>query len=123
MNILNEYKATTKLHSKSFKQIYMDWMHEKYLRNIQLHKRLAKWYRTACSRPPPPSYPIRSTRQHQFESIGGFSQHPNSSSDMYVERFLVVHFVQMSFQSAFNSGESHMTLISLSRSILTMHDC
>jgi hypothetical protein len=28
--------ASTKQHSKSFKQIYMDWMYEKYLRNEEI---------------------------------------------------------------------------------------
>ncbi|CAF3829979.1 unnamed protein product [Rotaria magnacalcarata] len=53
-----------KLHSKSYKQIYMDWMYEKYLRNQEL-----RIVETICmeemahtapgSRRLPPLYPVR----------------------------------------------------------------
>jgi hypothetical protein len=61
--------------------MYMNWIHMKCLRNIQL-RRERDWYTTACIRCSPPTYPIRPTSKHRFEVIGGFHQHPNSSSSM-----------------------------------------
>ncbi len=59
----------------------MEWIHEKCLHNINVHD-ITKWFRTGCIRCSPPSYPVRPAGKHRFESIGGFSQHPNSSADM-----------------------------------------
>ncbi|CAF1156312.1 unnamed protein product [Rotaria sordida] len=73
-----------KLYSKPFKQIYMEWIHEKCLRNAKLRNQLG-WHTTACIRCLPPLYPIRSTTNSQFEPIGGFDKHPNSSSNMTIE--------------------------------------
>jgi hypothetical protein len=56
-------------------------MHEKCLRNILL-KTANRFSRTGCVMCLPPMYPVRPTGEHRFESIGGFDQHPNSSSDM-----------------------------------------
>ncbi|CAF1661272.1 unnamed protein product, partial [Didymodactylos carnosus] len=33
---ISKCNTSTKLHSKTFKEIYMDWMHEKYLRNEEV---------------------------------------------------------------------------------------
>ncbi len=81
-NVKNEYWiATTKLYSKSFKQMYMEWIYEKCLHNINVYD-MTTFFTTACIRCPPPSYPVRPASKHRFESIGGFSQHPNSSANM-----------------------------------------
>ncbi|CAF0885329.1 unnamed protein product [Rotaria sordida] len=83
-----KYKCntTTRLYSKSFKQIYMDWMYEKYLRNTQLQK-MGRWTRTGCANHGtiPPLYPLRPMSKHQFETISGFLQHPNLSSDITIK--------------------------------------
>jgi hypothetical protein len=70
-----------KLYSKSFKQIYMDWIYIKSLRNIKL-QRISRYYEKSCVIRLPPPYPIRPIVKHQFAVIGGFHQHPNSSSSM-----------------------------------------
>ncbi|CAF2519229.1 unnamed protein product [Rotaria sp. Silwood2] len=77
--------TSTKLYSKSFKQTYMDWMYEKYLRNKELKRKLLNMQsfgRLACVRCLPPKYPVRPIVEHPLESVGGFSRHPNSSKDM-----------------------------------------
>jgi hypothetical protein len=71
-----------KLHSKSYKQIYIEWMHEKSLRNQKLINLEEYIHRTACIMCLPPSYPPRPASRYQFQSIGGFNQHPNSTQDM-----------------------------------------
>ncbi|CAF4804971.1 unnamed protein product [Rotaria socialis] len=79
--------TSTKLYSKSFKQTYMDWMYEKYLRSEELKRNLAnrKYFgRLGCVMCSPPSYPVRPIAAHPLESVGGFSQHPNSSADMTI---------------------------------------
>jgi hypothetical protein len=38
--------------------------------------------KTACIVCGPPPYPIRPAGKNRFEVIGGFHQHPNSSSSM-----------------------------------------
>ncbi|CAF1236687.1 unnamed protein product [Rotaria sordida] len=73
--------SSTKLYSKSFKQIYMDWMHGKCLHNKRL-RRITLSFRTSCALIPPPVFPTRPTGKYNLESIGGFTQHPNSSSTM-----------------------------------------
>ncbi|CAF3935032.1 unnamed protein product, partial [Adineta steineri] len=83
-------KSSTKLHSKSYKEIYIDWMYEKYLRNIELEEVEAHYHETsmhvACGmRSRPPQYPVRPEGKHRFESIGGFKQHPNESQDMTID--------------------------------------
>ncbi|CAF1009309.1 unnamed protein product [Rotaria sordida] len=83
-------KSSAKLHSKSFKQIYMDWMYEKYLRNIELEA-VEALYRErsshyACGlRCGPPQYPTRPAGKHHFVPIGDFKQHPNESETMSIE--------------------------------------
>jgi hypothetical protein len=77
-----------KLPYKSYKQVYIEWMHEKSLRNRKLLKVQRHYmFRTACVIDPTPSYtlrtyPIRSRNESQFEIIGGFDQHPNSKQDL-----------------------------------------
>jgi len=77
-----------KLPYKSYKQVYIEWMHEKSLRNRKLLKAQRHYgFRTACVICPPSSstlrtYPIRSRNENQFEIIGGFHQHPNSKQDL-----------------------------------------
>ena len=73
--------ASKKLYSKSFKQMYIDWIYMKCWRNTQLQT-VFEWGRTACVICTPPIYPIRPTGKNRFEIIGGFHQHPNSSSSM-----------------------------------------
>ncbi len=65
----------------------MDWMYEKYLRNIELEQveamYVAESLMIACGmRCGPPRYPIRPASKHQFISMGGFKKHPNESQDM-----------------------------------------
>ena len=79
--------ALTKLHSKSLKQIFMNWTYEKYLRNIErievetmYRQKMSKIY--CRMRLPPPRYPTRPESKHQFVPIGGFKQHPNESQTM-----------------------------------------
>ncbi|CAF1569205.1 unnamed protein product [Rotaria sordida] len=57
----------------------MDWMHGKCLHNKRL-RRIALSFRTTYVRIPHPVCPTRPTGKYNFESIGGFTQHPNSSS-------------------------------------------
>lgn len=85
---LSSYRTeSTKPHSTSYKQIYMNWMHEKYLRNQELDT-VEKMYmksmsRVACGmRCGPPRYPVRPASKGCFTIIGGFKQHPNESEDM-----------------------------------------
>jgi len=59
----------------------MDWMYSKYLRNIEVQN-MSKWSRLACIGYVPTKYPVRSLGNQSFQPIGGFTQHPNSSSDM-----------------------------------------
>lgn len=84
--------ASAKLHSKSFKEIYMDWIYEKYLRNIELEQVEADYRvrssQIACGmRCGPPQYPMRPESKHQFVSMAGFTQHPNESQEMYKINF------------------------------------
>jgi len=65
----------------------MDWMYEKYLRNIELEEVEAEYCKrssfTACGmRCRPPRYPVRPEGKHDFALIGGFKQHPNESQNM-----------------------------------------
>jgi hypothetical protein len=65
----------------------MDWMYEKYLRNIELEQVEADYLERssgfACGmRCGPPRYPMRPASKHQFVSMGGFKQHPNESQEM-----------------------------------------
>jgi len=65
----------------------MDWMYEKYLRNIELEQVEADYLERsahfACGmRCGPPIYPMRPAGKHQFVSMGGFKQHPNESQEM-----------------------------------------
>ncbi|CAF0951485.1 unnamed protein product [Adineta steineri] len=83
-------QSSTKLYSKSFKKIYMDWIYEKYLRNIEIEKVEGYYhkygYPTCCmSHFRPPVHPVRSSGEHDFVSIGGFKQHPNKSQNMMIE--------------------------------------
>ncbi len=72
-----------KLYSKSYKQIYMEWMHEKIIRNKKLLE-LEAYYmdRTGCIICSPPAYPLRAAKEYRFTSIGGFDKHPNSTREM-----------------------------------------
>ncbi|CAF4127672.1 unnamed protein product [Rotaria sp. Silwood2] len=84
------WMTSTELHLKPLKQIYMDWMYEKYLRNIELEA-VEALYReqsshVACGiRYPPPQYPIRPAGKHHIVHIGDFKQHPNESETMSIE--------------------------------------
>ncbi len=66
---------------KSYKHIYIKWIHQKNLRNEELKElfesnRFMYW---ACVTELS-SFP--STNKRQLESIPGFNQHPNSSEEM-----------------------------------------
>jgi hypothetical protein len=61
--------------------MYMDWIYIKCSRNTQL-QRMYEWGRTGCIVCLPPPYPTRPTGKHRFEVIGGFHEHPNTSSSM-----------------------------------------
>ncbi|CAF3804813.1 unnamed protein product [Rotaria sp. Silwood1] len=78
--------SSKKIYSKSFKQIYLDWIYMKCLRNAKL-RAMSDWFHSACDMILLPSYSchIRPTDNQQFEAIGGFHQHPNSSSSMAIE--------------------------------------
>ncbi|CAF1067084.1 unnamed protein product [Adineta ricciae] len=83
-------KSSTKVQSKTFKEVYMDWMHEKYLRNIELEEVEAEYMErsayVACGmRCGPPEYPIRPDGKHDFGAVGGFKEHPNQSSTMIID--------------------------------------
>ena len=72
-----------KLHSKSYRQIYIEWTHEKSLQNKKLlGLRRFHTNRAACIIRPPRAYPLRPASKYRFKSIGGFDQHPNSTQDM-----------------------------------------
>ena len=68
----------------------MDWMYEKYLRNIELEEVEAEYTErsseVACGMEwGSPRYPIRPDGKHDFGAVGGFKEHPNQSSRMYVD--------------------------------------
>ncbi|CAF4835582.1 unnamed protein product [Rotaria sp. Silwood1] len=79
---------STKLNSKSYKQIYIDWIFEKYLRNQEL-KRLERKYLTmniCCGLKYSPSrYLVGSKSNESFSPIFGFNEHPNSSLNMTIQ--------------------------------------
>ena len=80
-----KYKlGSMKLLSKSYKQMYMEWIQGKVFRQEQLMSNWSKyrWNRTPCVISFPPRYPARPTGSHQFEPIGGFQQHPNSTQNL-----------------------------------------
>jgi hypothetical protein len=61
----------------------MEWMCQKSLRNQKLKEFERRYlYRTGCIVCRPPSYPVRPASKHQFESIGGFHQHPNVTQEL-----------------------------------------
>ncbi|CAF1377810.1 unnamed protein product [Adineta ricciae] len=77
--------TSKKLYSKSYKQIYIEWIHEKSIRNQKLNQiRMERMHRTACIICLPPSYPQRPAGKHHFQSIGSFKQHPNSTRNMAI---------------------------------------
>ena len=67
--------------------MYMDWMHEKYLRN-QVQEEVEAEYRAhrgnpACGmRARPLRYPVRLAGKPRFESVVGFQAHPNTREKM-----------------------------------------
>ncbi len=70
---------------KSYKHIYIKWIHQKNLRNKELKELFESsryMYRTACIILPPLPSPRSSPNKRQLESIPGFNQHPNSSEEM-----------------------------------------
>lgn len=75
--------ASMKLHSKSYKQIYMEWMQDKTIKNQKLKGfQIFRCYRTACRIRPPPVYPARPADQYQFQFVGVFNRHPNSTQEL-----------------------------------------
>ncbi len=67
---------------KSYKHIYIKWIHQKNLRNKELKEIFESsryMYRTACIILPSPR---PSTNKRPLKSIRGFNQHPNSSEEM-----------------------------------------
>jgi hypothetical protein len=76
----------TKLHAKSFKQTYMDWIYGKYLRNEELEKVQAMYHKSQegryCMIMGPAVYPIRPEGKQHYELVGGFHRHPDSSPNM-----------------------------------------
>lgn len=77
--------VSRKINSKSSKQVYIDWIFGKYLRNQRL-KILERKYRSmdiGCGLKYSPScHLIRSIDDASISPTFGFNQHPNSSSDM-----------------------------------------
>jgi hypothetical protein len=65
----------TKLHSKSYKQIYMEWIHDKSLCNQRLKEKVTWTRRHKCRFVLPRPSSLRSTDQYDFQSIGGFTHH------------------------------------------------
>jgi hypothetical protein len=83
--------ASNEIQSKSFKEIYMDWVYGKYLRSQELQKVNDRYKKTKkhipclsnicrCSS----EYFLRPKDKVRVLSIPGFVEHPNSSLDMYV---------------------------------------
>ncbi|CAF2745557.1 unnamed protein product [Rotaria sp. Silwood2] len=73
-----------RLYSKSFKEIYMDWMHEKYLHNQEL-KNKENAYGPRETNYLSFDYSLESTDDIQLPSRAGFDEHPDSSEDMIIE--------------------------------------
>lgn len=72
-----------KLLSKSYKQMCIEWMHEKSLRNAELaHFQRPGFVRGIRRLCPPPPYPCRPAAQYQFETTDEFHQHPNSTQEL-----------------------------------------
>jgi hypothetical protein len=59
----------------------MDWVYLKCLRNATLQT-IGSWDGPSCMKYELAIYRSRPAGTHHFEVIGGFHQHPNSSSDM-----------------------------------------
>lgn len=83
----NCWIASIKLPFRSYKQIYIEWMHKKSRRYIKPSKAFKHDSETACVMYRPPlgilrKYSIRSGSGNQFERIGGFRQHPNSQQNL-----------------------------------------
>ncbi|CAF1306571.1 unnamed protein product [Rotaria sordida] len=75
---------STKLYSKSFKQIYIDWFYQKCLHNRDLQSRTTI-RRNGCFIGVYPGFSVQPIGKHKFEPIGGFTQHPISSSEMTIQ--------------------------------------
>ena len=65
----------------------MEWMHEKYLRNLEREEVETEYEENmiyvACGMPcGPPRYPARAAGNSRFESVGDFQVHPNTSEAM-----------------------------------------
>jgi hypothetical protein len=66
----------------------MKWMHQRYLKSKEFNAIKWKmyttdsWYRAVCIRCPDRPSSWSSTNEHQFRSVRGFNQHPNSSQEM-----------------------------------------
>ena len=65
----------------------MDWIYEKYLRNVEREEVEARYLEEATGwacgmRCSPPQYPMRSSGKRHFVPIGGFKEHPNESQNM-----------------------------------------
>lgn len=81
-----------RLISKAFKQIYMDWIYEKYLRDRSTRNStfFKSWCRgftsiRGCCFDRPwylSDYPIRPIHESQVSAMVGFNHHPDSSQDM-----------------------------------------
>jgi len=71
--------------SKSFKQIFMDWTYEKYLRHQELQvieDGYSCKYRPIFGLVSLLDYPVQSANKILFPTVAGFQQHPKSSEEM-----------------------------------------
>ncbi|CAF3913285.1 unnamed protein product [Rotaria sordida] len=74
-----------KLYSKSYKQIYIEWIHIKKIQYEDFtFSNCSSMRRNAYGFELHPSFPIRSEGKHNFVCIHGFDQHPNSTQEMTI---------------------------------------
>ncbi|CAF1068161.1 unnamed protein product [Adineta steineri] len=76
--------TSIKLYSKSYKQLYVEWMQKKCLctKNILAYQNYCRHHRPCCIYQPY-SFPRRSINKHK--STCGFNQYPNSTEELTIE--------------------------------------
>ncbi len=62
-------------------------MYEKYLRNLEMEEVEQRYLKESIGvgcgmRCRPPQYPMRPVGTYPFQTVGGFTKHPNESQDM-----------------------------------------
>ena len=81
--------ALNEVQLKPFKQIYINWIYDKYLRNRELKKMIDRYKETRAHIPCllntchcSSEYFLRSKDKTHVLSVPSFVEHPNSSMDM-----------------------------------------